>query len=123
MRVEQVIWFLPKSKSGMKCSRLKSFCLHGATDSEWTTTVLLMNLVMRVQVLKTDRLYSYCYQGSVPFYELKALCCSNRDKKLWYAGIMLAVKYDNKHRFVSPGGEPNMLYSLIRNYPNNLKGV
>ena len=70
-----------------------------------------------------NRLYSYCVQGGVDFYELRHLHCCNRDKKLWYAGIMVAVKYDNEHDFLWNGGQPNMLYSLIREYPDNLKGV
>ena len=69
-----------------------------------------------------DKLYSYCSQGHVPFYELHTLRCS-KNKKLWYAAIIIAVEYDNLHKFVSDCGEPNMLYSLIREYPDNLKGV
>ena len=45
-----------------------------------------------------NKLYSYCSQGHVPFYELCALHCSD-DKKLWYAAIMAAVEYDNTHNF------------------------
>jgi hypothetical protein len=69
-----------------------------------------------------DKLYSFCSQGYVPFDELHALHCSD-DKKLWYAAIMAAVEYDNLHNFFSDCGEPNMLYSLIREYPDNLKGI
>ena len=49
----------------------------------------------------------------------------DRDQKLWYAGIMAAIMYDKEHDFLGlgDGGQPNMLYSLIREYPNNLKGV
>ena len=71
------------------------------------------------------RLNLYCYRGGINVNELRSLCCGNRDKKLWYAGIMAAIKYDKEHDFLwkGDGGQPNMLYSLIREYPNNLKGV
>ena len=71
------------------------------------------------------RLISYCKLGGVDVNKLCSLHCRNRDKKLWYAGIMAAINYDKEHAFLwkDNGGQPNMLYSLIREYPNNLKGV
>ena len=71
------------------------------------------------------RLHSFCFQGGVDFNMLWHLHCCNRDKKLWYAGIMAAIKYDKEHDFLWLGdsGQPNMLYFLIREHPNNLKGV
>jgi hypothetical protein len=70
------------------------------------------------------RLNLYCYRGGINVNELRSLRCGNRDKKLWYAGIMAAIKYDKEHDFLwkGDGGQPNMLYSIIREYPNNLKG-
>ena len=70
------------------------------------------------------RLIKYCNLGGVDVNELRRLRCRNRHKKLWYAGIMAAIKYDKEHDFQrkGDGGQPNMLYSLIREYPNNLKG-
>ena len=69
------------------------------------------------------KLESYSYQGHVCYYELHHLHCGNRDKKLWYAAIMAALEYDKLNTCFSSCGEPNMLYSIIREYPNNLKGV
>ena len=70
-----------------------------------------------------QKLESYSYQGHVSYYDLLFSCCRNRDKKLWYAAIMAAVEYNKHHTCFLLDGEPNMLYSLIREYPNNLKGV
>jgi hypothetical protein len=69
-----------------------------------------------------DKLYSFCYKGRVHFHDLCTLRCRYTDK-LWYAAIMAAVEYDNLQNFFSDCGEPNMLYSLIREYPDNLKGI
>ena len=71
------------------------------------------------------RLIMYCNLGGIDVNELRRLRCRNRDKKLWYAGIMAAIKYDKEHDFLwkGDGGQPNMLYSLIREYPNNLNLV
>jgi hypothetical protein len=72
---------------------------------------------------KYDKLYSFCSQGRVHFHELHTLHCRYTDK-LWYAAIMAAVEYDKRHRcFSQEEGAPNMLYSLIREHPDNLKFV
>ena len=68
-----------------------------------------------------NKLYSYCSQGGVPFDELHALHCSDDKKFLWYAAMIVAVRYDNDHKFVSDCGEPNMLYSLIRETMKSLR--
>jgi hypothetical protein len=69
-----------------------------------------------------DKLYSFCYKGRVHFHELRTLRCRYTDK-LWYAAMRAAVMYDNEHNPVTVGCTPSMLYSLIREYPDNLKGI
>ena len=59
----------------------------------------------------------------VPIHELDTLHCSDDNQKLWYAAMIAAIRYDNDHKFVLDCGEPNMQYSLIREFPDNFNGV
>jgi hypothetical protein len=70
-----------------------------------------------------QKLYYYCREGRICYYDLLKTRCRNRDIKLWYAAIMAAVEYDKLYKCFSQEGEPNMLYSLIREHPDNLKFV
>ena len=63
-----------------------------------------------------------CWESCVPLHELDTLHCSD-NQKLRYAAKIAAIRYDNDHKYVSHCGEPNMLYSLIREFPNNLNVV
>ena len=68
---------------------------------------------------KLNIVYSESY---VLVHELDTLHCSD-DQKLWYGCILAAISYDNNTKHVSGGGGPNMLYSLIKKFPENLKVV
>ena len=68
------------------------------------------------------RLALYCAKGDEDFNMLRRVHCRSRDQNLWYAGIMAAIRYDKEHDFLwkGDGGQPNMLYSLIREHLDNL---
>ena len=70
-----------------------------------------------------QKLQYYCWQGRISYYDLLKTRCRNRDKKLRYAAIMVAVEYNKSNVCFSCDGEPNMLYSLIREDPDILKFV
>ena len=69
-----------------------------------------------------DKLDSFGWKGHVPVHELHTLHCSDTEK-LWYAAMIVAVRYDNDHKLVLDCCPPNMLYSLIGEFMQMLYGV
>ena len=61
-------------------------------------------------------------ESCLPVYELDTLHWTD-DQKLWYAFILAAIRYDKDHEDVLGCGGPNMLYSLIKKFPEYLKVV
>ena len=61
-------------------------------------------------------------ESCLPVYESDTLHWTD-DQKLWYAVILAAIRYDNDHEYVLGCGGPNMLYSLIKKFPEYLKVV